>query len=273
MTVFATATSREPSGRILLLALATLMLALVAGCSSKDKLTRLSPDNLYERASKAMHNSDYQEAVRTYEALTARYPFTDQARQARLDLIYCYYKNKEKESATDAAETFIRENPAHPRVDYAWYLKGLVEFERTPYKVERWMGVDLSQRPPVTARKSFDAFKYVVDHYPKSAYAADARRRMVYLRNRLADYEIQIARYYLTRGAWVAAAQRSQQAIEQYDGAPATREALRIMIDAYKRLGYAELAENTEKVYKENFPKDDTSELGKKKWWKVWDRG
>jgi outer membrane protein assembly factor BamD len=274
MTLFATADAREPSGRILLLVLAAALLALLAGCSSKDKLTKLAPDTLYERASKAMHNSDYQEAVRTYEALTARYPFTDQARQARLDLIYVYYKKDEKESAIDAADTFIRENPAHPRIDYAWYLKGLVDFERTPRSIERWMGIDLTQRPPVTARKSFDAFKYVVEHFPKSAYAADSRRRMVYLRNRLADYEIQVARYYLTRKAWVAAAQRSQQAIEHYDGAPAPREALQIMIESYQRLGYAELAANTEKVYRENYPQQEaTDAAGKKKWWKVWDRG
>ena len=274
MPLFATLDARLPAWRILLLAFAACGLLLLGACS-KDagRLTRLSPDNLYERANKSLKSGDYTEAIRIYEALTARYPFTDQARQARLDVIYAYYKAKENESATDAAETFIRENPAHPRVDYAWYLKGLIEFERTPYRFERWMGVDLAQRPPVTARKSFEAFKVVVDRYPKSIYAADARRRMIYLRNRLADYEIQIAGYYLSRGAWVAAAQRAEQSIEQYDGAPSIREALRIMIDAYRRLGYAELAANAEKVYKENFPQDDTGDLGKKKWWKIWNRG
>jgi len=274
MPLFATLDARLPTWRILLLAFAACGLLLLGACS-KDagRLTRLSPDNLYERANKSLKSGDYTEAIRIYEALTARYPFTDQARQARLDVIYAYYKAKENESATDAAETFIRENPAHPRVDYAWYLKGLIEFERTPFRFERWMGVDLSQRPPVTARKSFEAFKVVVDRYPKSMYAADARRRMIYLRNRLADYEIQIAGYYLSRGAWVAAAQRAEQSIEQYDGAPSIREALRIMIDAYRRLGYAELAANAEKVYKENFPQDDTGDLGKKKWWKIWNRG
>ena len=274
MPLFATLDARLPAWRVLLLAFAACGLLLLGACS-KDagRLTRLAPDNLYERASKSLKSGDYTEAIRIYEALTARYPFTDQARQARLDVIYAYYKAKENESATDAAETFIRENPAHPRVDYAWYLKGLIEFERTPYRFERWMGVDLSQRPPVTARKSFEAFKVVVDRYPKSLYATDARRRMIFLRNRLADYEIQIASYYLSRGAWVAAAQRAEQCIEQYDGAPSIREALRIMIDSYRRLGYAELAANAEKVYKENFPQDDTGDLGKKKWWKIWNRG
>lgn len=273
MTLSATA-ARQPAWRPLLLVFIAAAFALLAACS-KDagRLTRLAPDTLYERASKALKAHDFGEAIKLYEALTARYPFTDQARQARLDVIYAYYMNKEKESATDAAETFIRENPAHPRVDYAWYLKGLIEFERTPYKFERWLGVDITQRPPVSARKSFEAFKVVVDRYPKSAYAADARHRMIYLRNRLAGYEIQIARYYLSRGASVAAAQRAEQCIEQYDGAPTIRDALRIMIDAYRRLGYEELAANTEKVYKENFPQDDTSELGRRKWWKFWDKG
>jgi len=265
------ADTRQRRWRILLPALAAVALGLLAACTKDStRLSRMAPANLYERASKALNSSDYGEAIRIYEALNARYPFTDQARQARLDIIYAYYKVKEKESATDAAETFIRENPAHPRIDYAWYLKGLVEFERTPYRFEKWMGVDIAQRPPTTAKKSFDAFKVVVDRYPKSPYAADSKQRMVYLRNRLADYEVQIARYYLTRGAWVAAARRAEQCVEQYDGAPVVRDALRIMIDAYRRLGYEELAANTEKVYKENFPKDDTSELGKKPWWKVW---
>ncbi|MEN9704919.1 MAG: hypothetical protein RLZZ393_798 [Pseudomonadota bacterium] len=265
--------SRQSPWRILLPALAAVALGLLTACTKDSaRLSRLSPDTLYERAGKSLKSGDYADSIRLYEALNARYPFTDQARQARLDIIYAYYKNKEKESATDAAETFIRENPAHPRVDYAWYLKGLIEFERTPYKVEKWLGVDIAQRPPTTARKSFDAFKVILDRYPKSPYAADAKRRMVYLRNRLADYEIQIAKYYLERGAWVAAARRAEQCVEQYDGAPVTREALRIMIDAYRRLGYDELAANTEKVYKENFPEEDITDLGKKPWWKLWDR-
>jgi outer membrane protein assembly factor BamD len=273
MTPSATLDARQPTWRILLLALVLAACTLLGACTKdSSSLTRLSPDVLYERASKAMKSSDFAQAIKLYEALNARYPFTDQARQARLDIIYAYYRNKESESATDAAETFIRENPAHPRIDYAWYLKGLVEFERTPYRFERWLGVDVTARPPTTARKSYEAFKVVVDRFPKSAYAADAQRRMIYLRNRLAGYEVQIAEYYLSRGAWVAAARRASECVELYDGAPVVRDALRIMIDAYRRLGYEELAANAEKVYKENYPKDDTSALGKRKWWKVWDR-
>ncbi len=240
----------------LLLALFAAAALLLSGCkgdSATARLSRLTPEALYARAQSSMRSQDFGDAIRVYEALTARYPFTDQARQARLDIIYAYYRNREKESAIDAAETFIRENPTHPRVDYAWYLKGLVDFERTPYRIERWLRVDLTERPPTTARKSFQAFRTVVDQYPKSAYAADARKRMTYLRNRLADYEMQVARYYAERGAWVAAAQRSKLTIEQYDGAPAVQEALATLVRAYHNLGYNELEANAQKVYTENF--------------------
>jgi outer membrane protein assembly factor BamD len=270
------ATASSAPWRKVLAALCLLALGGMAGCRSSDpqaKLARFAPDALYAQAAKSMRASDYGQAIRVYEALTARYPFTDQARQARLDLIYCYYKTEEKESATDAAETFVRENPTHPRVDYAWYIRGLVDFERTPQAVERWMSVELSERPPNTAEKSFSAFRTVVERYPKSLYAPDSRRRMVYLRNRLADYEIQVAKYYVERNAWVAAAQRARQAVERYDGAPAVREALQIMIRAYAELGYAELEANTRQVYETNFPEAPSPEGRRRSWWKVWDRG
>lgn len=258
-----------------LLALFAATALLLTGCkgnSAQARLSRLTPEALYARAQSSMRSQDFGDAIRVYEALTARYPFTDQARQARLDIIYAYYRNREKESAIDAAENFVRENPTHPRVDYAWYLKGLVDFERTPYMIERWMRVDLTERPPTTARKSFQAFRTVVEQYPKSAYATDARRRMTYLRNRLADYEMQVARYYAERGAWVAAAQRSKLTIEQYDGAPAVQEALSILVRAYRSLGYQELAANAEKVYAENFP-DAGPVKSEKAWWQIWKRG
>jgi outer membrane protein assembly factor BamD len=255
-----------------------LMLAVTAlsGCRSGPdrRLARLTAGALYERAHQALKNSDYEEAVRTYEALTSRFPFTEQARQARLDIIYCYYRSGEKESAIDAADQFIRENPAHPRVDYALYLKGLVDFERTPFVIERWLRVDLEARPPTTARTSFAAFKSVVEQHPKSIYANDSRQRMIYLRNRLAEYEIRVANYYVKRGAWVAAARRAEQSIEQYDGAPSMRDALRIMIQSYRKLGYESLAANAEQVYKENFPNDPADATANRRtWWKLWQRG
>ena len=135
--------------------------------------------------------------------------------------------------ALDQADTFIRENPTHPRIDYAYYVKGLVEFERSANFIERWFNVDLDARPPQSARGAFNSFRRVVEEYPKSEYAHDARRRMIHLRNRLADYEIYVARYYLDRGAYIGAAQRAKQTIEQFDGAPAIRDALATLGDKH----------------------------------------
>jgi outer membrane protein assembly factor BamD len=255
----------------LIMAVLVASLAL-GGCRSRrsDEVRQSSPEIIYQQAKQRLNAYDYNAAVKTYEALTARFPFTDQARQARLDLIYAYYRAGESESAIDAAETFIRENPTHPRVDYAWYIRGLTEFERTPNVVERLFRVDLTERPPTTARKAFGAFRTVVEQYPKSEYAHDSRLRMIYLRNRLADYELNVARYYFKRGAYVAAVQRAKNTIEQYDGAPAMREALQIMVKAYDKLGLEELANQTRKVYLANFTDDLQQTAQNKPWWKVW---
>lgn len=255
------------------IALITVLLAL-SGCkgSRERTLQRQGPEKLYQQARSQLRSYDFNNAIKTYEALTARFPFTNEARQSRLDLIYAYYKAGESESAIDAAETFVRENPTHPRVDYAWYVRGLVDFERTPNIMERVFRVDLSERPPTTARKSFNAFKTVVEQYPKSDYAHDARKRMIYLRNRLADYEVHVASYYLRRGAYVAAAQRAKGAIEQYDGAPATREALAILIESYDRMGLSQLADQSRKVYQANYQDDVRAAQAKvhKSWWQFW---
>ena len=254
------------------LALCMILLA-AAGCRThRDDLTKSSPEVLYKKAKTSLNNYDYNASIKIYEALTARFPFTDQARQARLDLIYAYYRAGEGESATDAADTFVRENPTHPRVDYAWYIKGLVDFERTPNGMERLFHADLTQRPPTTARKAFTAFRTVVDQYPKSEYAHDSLQRMIYLRNRLADYEVHVARYYMTRGAFIAAAQRAKGEIEQYDGAPATREALQILAVAYDRLDLKTLADQARQVYQTNYSGDvkPVQAEVKRAWWKFW---
>jgi len=259
-------------GLIVLPLLATLVLAGCASDRHQQRLARFSAQALYDRGQKALRSHDYGEAVAVYEALNARYPFAAQSRQGRLNIIFAYYKLGEKESAKDAAETFIRENPADSHIDYAWYLKGLIDFERTPYAFERWLGVNLAERPPASALDSFKSLRTVVQRYPKSIYAHDARRRMIYMRNRLADFELVVAHHYEERSAWVAAAQRARQAIEQYDGAPATEEALRVLVRCYRKLDYKELADNTEKVFKENFPNEsvDGPHQDAGHWWKFW---
>lgn len=260
-----------PAARGLVAALVVLF-ALIGCRGNPERQLQTSPERLYKQAHDNLRAQDYQNAIKLYEGLTARYPFSDEARQARLDLIYAYYRAGEDESAIDAADTFIRENPTHPRVDYAHYVKGLVDFERMPNAVERLFGVDLAERPPNTALKSFNSLRTVVERFPKSDYAHDARRRMVHLRNRLADYEVNVARYYLNRGAYVAAAQRAKQAIEQYNGSPSTQEALEILIAAYERLDLGDLAAQSRDVYRLNYgnePAHRTAERDKP-WWKLW---
>jgi outer membrane protein assembly factor BamD len=243
------------SGRWRLLSVLLLAsLALLGGCHTAPKKKTLTAQQLYTNAHRALIDRDFEYAIKQYEALTSRYPFSDQARQARLDLIYAYYRRGEKESAVDAADQFLRENPTHPRVDYAQYMKGLIYFERTPYSVERFFGVDMAKRPPTDALKSITAFTTVVNQYPKSDYAHDALRRLTYLRNRLAEYEVNVARYYVKRGAYIAAARRAEGVIEQYDGAPAEQQALQIMLESYRKLGFTDLAQNVERVYEFNFP-------------------
>jgi outer membrane protein assembly factor BamD len=260
---------------LFLMSLVLIPLGLsLTGCKTRDGRDgpMTDPQVVYERGHRAIIQGDYPLAIRVYEALMARYPFAAETRQARLDVIYAYYRAGESESAIDAADTFIRENPTHPRIDYAWYLKGLTDFERLPNFLERWFRVDMNQRPPTQARRSFTAFATVVEQYPKSEYAHDARRRMVYLRNRLAQYEIAVARYYVDRGAYVAAAQRAKVAIEEFDGSPAVRDALEIMIYCYEKMELKELASQTRQMYRANFEGEAGERKGpnKKKWYKLW---
>lgn len=242
----------------------------VAGCGYKERQAeQLQPGNMYEKAHKLMIGGDYRGAIRYYEALDARYPFSDEARQGHLDIIYAYYRARDQESAQDAADQFIRENPTHPRVDYAMYLRGLIYFERSPNFLERWLNTDLNERPPQDVRRAFDAFGQLITAHPNSIYASDARQRMIYLRNRLADYEVYVADLYLKREAFVAALDRARYCIENYDGAPAVRQALEITISAYKGLGLEDLAERSQEVFALNYPNVEP-EIKTKSWWKIW---
>ncbi|HTE39250.1 MAG TPA: outer membrane protein assembly factor BamD, partial [Steroidobacteraceae bacterium] len=215
-----------------------------------------------------MNSGDFSNAVRVFQQLESRYPFANVSRQAQLDLMYAYYMDRQPESAEDEADQFIRENPAHPRVDYAYYVKGLATFEGIPNVLERTFRADLSKRPPIDARKSFQAFQSLVQRYPNSEYATDSQQRMVFLRNRLADYEVSVAKYYLDRGAYVGAINRCKYALENYDGAPVLRDALGVMVESYKLLDMPDLSANAARVLTENYPSG--SDVEKKKWWKIW---
>ena len=253
-----------------LLGLVALTLLLAACWGRKDRDIVSGADQLYELAHKSLNNRNYGNAIQYYENLEARYPFSNQAKQAQLDLIYAYFKNGEPEAASDAAEQFERENPTHPRVDYAIYMRGLAQFTGQHGRIYRWVRVDLSERPPVEAMDAFAAFAELVYRFPESRYAPDARQRMIFLRNRLADHEIHVANYYMKRNAFAAALNRATYCMQTFDGAPAVAEALLIMVKAYRKLGMWDLAEDTEKVLLENYPDAGLPEPKKDSWYKFW---
>jgi outer membrane protein assembly factor BamD len=249
---------------------AVLALAACAGDNERDMQS--NAEQLFVKARDSMDNGNYRNAIAYYETLEARYPFSNEAKQAQLDLIYSYYKNGEPEGVVDAATQFERENPSHPRVDYALYMRGLADFRGQHNAFHRLLRVDLSRRPPDGAREAYSAFSQLVQRYPNSPYAADARQRMIFLRNRLADHENHVARYYLNRGGYLAALNRATYAMQTYDGAPAVAESLRIMIAAYSGLGMEDLADDTRRVLAASFPEAAAAQKNaeEKPWYRFW---
>jgi outer membrane protein assembly factor BamD len=236
--------------RLLLAAL--LGALLVSACGRKDDIVQ-GPDALNERAEKSLGNGNYANAIFYLEQLEARYPFSNFSKQAQLDLVYAYYKNGEPESAADAADQFIRENPTHPRVDYCLYMKGVIFFDQDANFLEKLFRVDMSERPPRNTMRAFSAFQELLRRFPDSEYVPDAQQRMIYLRNRLAEYENHVATYYVRRGAYVAAANRAKFAVENFPGAPALKDSLDIMIQSYRKLGMNDLAADAERVRRETY--------------------
>jgi outer membrane protein assembly factor BamD len=241
------------------IALAMLLaLTVVAGCAGNDEEFDLtsSIQDAYIEAQEAVAVGNYRKAIGIFEALQARFPFSDFATQIQLELAYSYYMDRRVEQAIDAADTFIRENPTHARIDYATYIKALAYFEREQGRLERLFRKDIDKRPPRDGQLAFSLLSRLVDRYPASPYAADAQQRMVYLKNRLAAYENVVARFYLERDAYVAALNRAKTALETYHGADSGAESLQIMIEAYEGLGMSQLAEDTRRVLQKNFSDD-----------------
>lgn len=233
---------------------ALVSIAILAGCASDRRAAFLpgeGPEAIYDYGAAAMESGDFRDALAYFQALQARYPFSNVTRQAQLDMIYCYYRNRERESAIDAAEAFERENPTHPRVDYALYMRGLAHFDQAPSWIERAFKVDMTERPPRETLEAFTAFQELLRRFPDSEYATDARERMIFLRNRLATYEIHVAQYYMERGAYVAAINRAKYTLEHYPGAPDVETALEIMVEAYDMLGMTDLADDSRRVLAE----------------------
>ncbi len=168
--------------------------------------------------------------------------------------MYAYYKSGQMEQAVETADTFMRENPIHPRIDYALYIKGLAYYERNPGVLERWFRKDTTQRPPNEVELAYSSLRRLVERFPASEYAPDAERRMIAIKNRLAAYENHVADYYLRRGAYVAALNRAKNSLESFNGAEGNARSLQIMAAAYDSLGMTELADDTRRVLAKNFP-------------------
>jgi outer membrane protein assembly factor BamD len=235
-----------------------LTLSLISGCAvfkdATDETKDWSASKFYSEGKSALNDGDYTKAINYFEMLEARYPFGRYAQQAQLETAYAYYKSDDPASAIAAADRFIKMHPRHPNVDYAYYLKGLANYDRNSSFVDRYLPTDRSQRDPGAARDSFNDFNELVRQFPDSRYAEDARQRMLYLRNNLAQYEVHVADYYMRRGAHLAAANRAKYVVEHYQNTPAVPQALAVMNQAYRALGRNDLAEDAVRVLKMNFP-------------------
>jgi len=229
-----------------------ISLVSLSACSllpeQEDETKGWSANKLYTEASSNMRDGNYETAIKYYEKLEARYPFGKYALQSQMDLAYAYYRDGQHESALAAADRFIRLHPEHPAAAYALYLKGLVNFNRRLGFLTRYIPTDTSQRDPGAALNSYKDFAELLRRYPNSEYAEDARKRMIYLRNNLAKYELHVAEYYMNRGAYVAAARRAAAVVEKFQRTPAVKDALQMMIEAYTKLGKDDLAADAQRV-------------------------
>lgn len=249
---------------ILALGLLGVLLAL-SGCRKGEKYDDLmSAEALYAQGKKSLDNRSWQRAIIAYKALQTRYPFGRYTEQSMLDLSYVYYKGAQPQEALSTLDRFIRTYPAHPNVDYAYYLKGLVNFEQNLGFLEKMMPKRMRDRDQSAAQDSFMDFSEMIRRFPDSRYIPDARQRMVFLRNNLAAYEITVAEYYLRRKAYIAAANRARYALEIYPNTPQTPEALVVLHKAYTELELYELAQGSMDVLALNFP-DHYYVMGKRK--------
>jgi outer membrane protein assembly factor BamD len=249
---------------------------VISGCDSlgRDETSRWTPEKLYAEAKDEAASGNYDKAVKLLERLEGRAAGSVLAQQAQIERAYYLWKSGEKAQALSTLERFIKLHPTSPALDYALYLQGLVNFNDNLGLLGNLASQDLSERDQQAARDAYQSFRQLVEQFPQSTYAEDARTRMSYIVNSLAAYEVHVARYYLRRGAYVAAANRAQQAIQEFQRSPSTEEALIILAQSYDRLGLTELRDDAERVLKTNFPNATIAvdAFGKTKpaWWKLW---
>ena len=235
-----------------LVAAATLSLALAGCSSSKDAVPDNPPSEIYATAQQKLQDGNFKAAITQLEALDNRYPFGPYSQQVQLDLIYAYYKSADLPMAQASIDRFIRLNPTHPNIDYVLYMRGLTDMALDDSALQGFFGIDRSDRDPEHARQAFRDFSQLVQRYPNSQYSADATKRLVYLKDRLAKYELSVAQYYTKRGAYVAVVNRVENMLRNYPDTQATRDALPLMENAYKQMNLTAQADKVAKIIAEN---------------------
>jgi outer membrane protein assembly factor BamD len=247
------------ASRIVLRTLILTLVVALAGCSwfqrgKGDPMDTLPVEQLYQQGIEALEAGNNDLSARTFQRLITRFPFGPYTEQSHLNLAYTQYKANKPEDAYSSVNKFIKTYPTHRHIDYAYYLRGLINFNRAGGFLSRYVGLDATRRDQANVRQSFDDFGSLISRYPQSRYAADARQRMVHLRNMMAQSELNIALYYLKRGAYVGSSNRAKSIIETYPQTPQAGDALAVMVKSYKELGQEQLASDTERVLKLNYP-------------------
>ena len=251
-------------------------LVFLSGCSTttEDKTAGWSPNRIYAEAREEMNAGGYDKAIPLFEKLEGRAAGTPLAQQAQLDKAYAHHKAGDQAQAIATLDRFMKLHPASPAIDYALYLKGVTNFNDNLGLFAFISRQDLSERDQKAAKESFEAFKELVARFPDSRYAPDSRQRMTYIVNSLAQYEVHVARYYYSRGAYVAAINRAQIALADYRDVPALEEALFILVRSYDALGMAQLRDDAKRVMEKNYPNSEYVTRGFKTtadpWWKIW---
>ena len=235
-----------------LVAAATLSLALAGCSSSKDAVPDNPPSEIYATAQQKLQDGNFKAAITQLEALDNRYPFGPYSQQVQLDLIYAYYKSADLPMAQASIDRFMRLNPTHPNIDYVLYMRGLTDMALDDSALQGFFGIDRSDRDPEHARQAFRDFSQLVQRYQNSQYSADATKRLVYLKDRLAKYELSVAQYYTKRGAYVAVVNRVENMLRNYPDTQATRDALPLMENAYKQMNLTAQADKVAKIIAEN---------------------
>ena len=247
-----------------------IITCLLSGCSFLDKMLEeedttvgLTAAELYGEGKEFLNLEDFNNAIKYFEVLESRFPFGKYSTQAMLDLSYAYYASEQRDKAIIEINRFIRLYPNHPEVSYAYYLRALANFDKDANVLTRFFGYDPSRYDVTALKESFNDFSIVVNKYPNTKYAEDSLNRLVYIRNQIARSELYIAEYYNKRSAHVAAIERIKYMLENYGGTPSTEKGLLILIDSYNSLNMRQLASDTARVLKKNYPEYKIEEVDK----------